>query len=278
MSNLILQTIGEWMNASLQTGPMAVVALSILVSTVIIPLTLYRWINSITVAYGYSVAFVAYRLSCAFSVPNYYSDAASLLAAATIFHGLVLGSYLFLRDWSGYRPFIYEDMPMMKRLLVSLTVSVLYALMMTPLLYALRSPVHAEGWARRISYFGAYMAWAAAIGEVIADGHKHVVKNYLSKNDQHFSGPFRGLYRVTRHPNYMCEATFWLGTFITGTPSIQNSIVGWTAAVLGAVSIIYIVIDATNHLEQCHKEKYGDQDIYEEWKRQVPYALFPFIC
>ena len=124
--------------------------------------------------------------------------------------------------------------------------------------------------------------------ETIADLQKYVVKQtqpqlQKAKDDDHdtnqelFVGPTNGVYRrLSRHPNYLGHVLFWLGQFVAGMPSLHG-IVPWVCSLLGAFGIVNVMKMATGRLEKQQKEKYEGQPDYDQWTKDVPWSLFPFV-
>ena len=83
--------------SSLQSGPSGILALSAVTWSVVLPLTLYKKMYGIGVAYGFSVAAAGLTMLNVLSTPS-SSQSAVLLAKACMFYGVRLGSYL-LRKW-----------------------------------------------------------------------------------------------------------------------------------------------------------------------------------
>jgi hypothetical protein len=83
--------------SNLQSGPYGVLALSAVTCSVVLPLTLYKKVYGIGVAYGFSVLAAGYTM---LQVMAPSSHAATLLAQACMFYGARLGSFL-LREYCG---------------------------------------------------------------------------------------------------------------------------------------------------------------------------------
>jgi steroid 5-alpha reductase family enzyme len=287
--------MSSWIQSNLASGPLGVLALTAIASLIQVPITQYKTLYSISVGYGYAVALIGYVVlrqsssSSSSSLLSLIDDPATLLAYATIAYGLRLGTYLLWREYSqpSRRAAHHgRELSRPKRFGLALTVSVLYACMTTPLLYAMRAAtltsMPQRKWKRRIAYLGAIMAWTGTVTQAVADGHKHHVKstkpNTSSKSTKPlFVGPTQGLYRITRHPNYTAELLFWVGLYVSGMPCFGTSVVGWMASSLGVASIVSIMMGATKRLEQRQQESYGGQAMYERWKVDVPSTLIPFV-
>lgn len=200
---------------------------------------------------------------------------AQALVASAAFYGVRLALFLLARDLLGYKPLRAAnrpETPRLGRIPFATSLALFYGFMTTPLLYAMRAEVLTS----LLSKVGVGLAWTGAVLEAVADFHKIVVKNKGKKSDD-FSGPFGGVYRITRHPNYTGEVVFWTGILIAGLPTFGKSIAGYVSSLLGYVGIIKIMTGANASLEKRQGENYGGQDAYETWKKDVPYPLIPFV-
>ena len=92
-----------------------------------------------------------------------------------------------------------------------------------------------------------------------------------------FHGPTKGVFALTRHPNYTGEVATWVGLYMAGLPAFGKSVVAWVCSTAGVYGIVSIMRKATSSLEKRQQEKYGGQKSYEDWKKKVPAPLFPFV-
>ena len=108
--------------------------------------------------------------------------------------------------------------------LVVLTCALLYAMMCSPMLWHAQTANAVPAGSLPVVYAGLAAQWFGAILEAVAD---------QQKSDYKFSdaGKSRwcdvGVYARCRHPNYLGELMFWLGTFVAGVPAMAAS--GWRA-------------------------------------------------
>jgi len=280
----ILQTLAS----SLRSGPYGIPALFALASAVNLPLTLYRQAYSFSVGYGFSV--FAMATACALSIrpptPSLTSANPSLLlASAAAFYGLRLGTFLLARELTvPSKAKVIKEMdktPRLKRVPLVANVSLFYALMTGPVLYALRAPVPAGGVRAAVALGGAALAWGGAVLEAVTDLQKWSFNRGGGGNggvvERVFVGPTGWAYSVVRHPNYLGEVLFWTGMFVGGVPSFGRNYVAWIGSTLGLAGIWAIMLNATKRLEGKQKESYGGQEAYENWTLRTRYPLLPFL-
>lgn len=249
----------------------ALVALTVIAMFVCIPMTQYKTVYGDTVAYGFSVFLQTIIIRAVFPpAPNSLGD---ILTYAVLFWGLRLSVYLYVRDIIGWsRDSNVETR--FKKLTVSIGLCVYYALVTSPLLYALRYPVTDPAY-NPLVWSGVGLTWAGAILETVADAHKFSIKLYQKDLDK-FEGPSTGVYRLSRHPNYAGEIMFWMGIWIASLPSIYASITSAIASTIGFVMLVCILMfEASVRVEREQKRKYAGQIKYEKWKEQVPMSVFP---
>ena len=261
----------SWVTPNLQSGPLGVVALSAVTWSVVLPLTLYKKVWGIGVAYGFSVCAAGLALLQLVSNADPMS-ASSLLAKACVAYGARLGGYVLLRDLVRKKPSAVKNGSVVSRVTFSLSLSLFYALLTTPALYAMRHPSESV-----VSMAGAVQAIVGLSLEAIADAQKFLVKSKNNHAEGDFVGPTGGTFAISRHPNYLGEILFWVGLFVGGAPSFGKHAVAWICSGLGLMGILSIMLKATSGLEKRQSEKYTGQEKYDTWKSKVKYPLFPFV-
>lgn len=85
-----------------------------------------------------------------------------------------------------------------------------------------------------------------------------------------------GLWRKSRHPNYLGEMSVWAGLFIFVLPSLD----GWQA-LIALTSPLYIIslisfVSGIPLLEKSADERWGKDKDYQNYKKEVP-VLIPSI-
>lgn len=287
-TSALSSTIGpviETLHQTLVSGtPLrAIGALYAVASLTVVPLTWYRTAYSFSVGYGLSVAAMAAVLLSAF--PSNFSvsmaSAPTLLALTALIYGVRLGGFIFLRERTvESKRKAFDDMnkrPILKRTPLALGVSLLYALMMSPALFALRGAVKAGSVSEKAQVFFTGVAAFGMLLESIADQHKYEAKRQSKEGEDKFVGPTTWSYKLCRHPNYLGEILHWFGLFAAGSVSFGKSITAWVAGVLGLWGILAIMFGSSAGLDKKQAEKYDGQSAYEEWKGKVTSSIIPFI-
>lgn len=245
------------------------------VSLLISSLGFYRLLYFISIGYAFSVTAMAIMLTVIFR------DTLSLLVAlhgvALALYGLRLGGYLVLRErYDAYRRELVEmdkrasGVTGPKKLLIWLSVSVLYVLLVTPYLFNLQHSAESGTTPLPTLVYGLVIAVLGLGLEAFADRQKSLFKR---GNPDRFCDV--GLYRWVRCPNYLGEIVFWVGNWVAGVSSFIHW-GDWVASLIGLICIILIMIGSTKRLEAKQEERYGSRSEYQKYVRTVP-VLFPFI-
>lgn len=225
-------------------------------------------------------------------------------AALILGYGLRLFAFLFWRQVgqdAGYggadgKLAQLDKTPRSQRTSLILSTAFFYALMCCPLLYhaqvgtaALRVP-----FGKHILATGAGLAGFGLFVEALADLQKSLFKIRLRAAGAADRLCTEGLYAVCRHPNYLGEILFWIGSCILGLPAIfaqASSLPVWQTIAhavfsgLGLFGIVMIMISATKRLDGRQEanapEKWpqlgkdGELDSYAKYKSRT-FKLFPW--
>jgi len=269
---------------SLRSGPFGVLALAVVASSVVTPLTIYRQAYSFSTAYALSIMGMAVALLATFDVSG--SIPTVSLLAAMVVYGFRLGSFLLVRQATvaSKRDLIlkFEKTPRLKRVPFALAVGLFYALMMTPALYLCRvassGGVGLSETANQIVSASGALIWFAVIVQAWTDAQKSLAKRGKDES-MDFHGPSQGWFGVSRHPNFMAEIMVWIGVFVGGLPALLNggqwssmgvgNAVALVCSVLGFSGIVQTMLGSTKRLETKQETKYGGQLPYEEWKAKT---------
>lgn len=259
----------------------------------VIPITYWRKVFSISVGYGAAIATMSLVLMRTFDVPllsspiQYRLSPSVLLVLATLLYGVRLAAFLILRQGTVYginkQSDIAEQMSRIKSNLLAVSVSLLYACLLLPVLCTLqahhkRNDDHGIC-IRFMEYVGLTMCYLGLLMETVADHQKYMVKRRFGAayDGTEFVGPTGGMYRICRHPNYLGEVLFWMGIYVTSTFSLGTNVIAWVFSTLGLWSIVSIMLGSTVRLERKHNEKYGNQEKFQAWHNHVKTPLFPFV-
>ncbi len=118
------------------------------------------------------------------------------------------------------------------------------------------------------------LIWAVGFSvETVADAQKFVFSQNLINKDKFINS---GLWRYSRHPNYLGEILCWLGLYIFALPILS----GWSIiiAIISPIYIAYLLIFVTGipKLEAYADQKWGKNKDYQEYKKRTG-TLVPFI-
>lgn len=108
--------------------------------------------------------------------------------------------------------------------------------------------------------------------ETIADWQKFRFKNRVESQGLWVDS---GLWRYSRHPNYLGEILCWWGLFIFTLP-VQS---GWSyLTIIGPIFITGLLLFVTGipPLEKRYEQRYGDNEDYQQYKQNTS-LLVPFL-
>lgn len=197
-----------------------------------------------------------------------------LLCLLLLAYGIRLAGFLIYREAknAAYRKTLAEaakdasgdHMSFLVKLMIWLSVAVLYAAETAPVLY--RGTVEGNhSW-----ILGALIALFGIVFESVADHQKSAYK----KVDPH-SPAMKGLYKIVRCPNYLGEIIFWTGIFVSGIPVCQG-MGQWIVCLAGWITIVGVMFSSAARLEKRQNRNYGHMKQYVEYAEHTP-ILIPFV-
>jgi len=124
-----------------------------------------------------------------------------------------------------------------------------------------------------LSLFG-FFVWLIGISiEAIADQQKFAFKNNSINKGKWVN---IGLWKYSRHPNYLGEILCWVGIYIYTFPSLP-----YIVRILGLLSPLSIItlllfVSGIPKLEEKADKKWGSNKDYQEYKKKTA-VLIPYI-
>ena len=231
-----------------------------------------HFIFFISLGYGLSVAGMAVGLLCLYH--THLNSLSTLICITCICYGLRLGFFLLLRDIKSksYKEHLKartaksSHQSIFTKIMMWIYVSLLYTFQVSPIFYRLanHSPSDIYG------IVGLFIQVAGLLLESIADQQKGTFKKV---NPTKFCDI--GLYRWVRCPNYLGEAVFWTGLFVSGI-RIYSGVLQWFIASFGWACILVIMISAVRSLEKRQNMQYASDPHYASYIAQTP-LFIPFL-
>jgi steroid 5-alpha reductase family enzyme len=118
-------------------------------------------------------------------------------------------------------------------------------------------------------YTGVVIFTVGFITEIIADNQKTLFRKDPNNKDRFINS---GLWKYSRHPNYLGEITLWLGISIISFSSLN----GWEIITLISPIFTYLLlvyVSGIRILEYNGNKKWGHLDSYKEYKDKTPRLL-----
>ena len=250
--------------------------LLLIIALIISSLGFYRTVYFISIGYAFSI------VAMAVITPLRHIDTLHwygvLQNALLVLWGLRLGIFLVRREYQasygkelkGVRD-RSAGMAWWTKLLVWVSVSILYVLMYSPALF---NSVTTLGSGSTFSDLFIFLGLFVMVFGLVLEGWADRVKsNFKAKQPDRYCDA--GVYQWVRCPNYLGEITFWVGNWIVGI-AFYNSPMKWVAGLIGLICIVLIMIGSTKRLEKAQTERYGALPKYQQFIHTVP-VLFPFV-
>jgi steroid 5-alpha reductase family enzyme len=259
----------------MSTTILSVLPILLAITLVITTVGFRRMVYFLNIGYAFSIAAVAIA-----SVGLLWKNASFLVVlqgAAVAFWGLRLGIFVVKRELSANyekeRARIdaeYNGIRLPAKFVIWVTVSVLYLMMVSPILFGLENSPKTFLSGSAAQWIGFMAMSGGLILEGIADRQKSAFK---AKNPNTFCNT--GLYRWVRCPNYLGEITFWVGNWVMGIAFYRTAF-EWVISLMGMLCIVFIMFGSTRRLERTQVKRYGALPEYQQYTRTVP-VLLPFV-
>lgn len=231
-----------------------------------------KFVWFISLGYGFSIAGIGVALPIIFW--NSLTPVTAIMSLLFVVYGLRLGLYLLIRERrsASYAKTMQNDikdgstMKMVAKISIWITCALLYVLEVSPVAFRLNNKASDDV----LAIVGCSIMALGIILESVSD---------FTKNRYKKSHPDRfcdiGVFKIVRCPNYLGEVLTWTGVLVSGIGSMS----GWlqyVAAILGWVSIVYIMFGGARRLEIRQNRHYGDNPEYQSYVKKVP-ILLPLV-
>ena len=121
-----------------------------------------------------------------------------------------------------------------------------------------------------VSSIGLVIALTGILIEGIADSQKFIFKNKEENRGKWINS---GLWKYSRHPNYLGEIMMWVGVFVYCLVYV-NGIGLITILSPIYITVLLLFVSGIPTLEKKDEQRYGDSKEYQEYKRDTG-ILFP---
>jgi steroid 5-alpha reductase family enzyme len=85
-----------------------------------------------------------------------------------------------------------------------------------------------------------------------------------------------GVWRISRHPNYLGEIMVWSGMYLAVVASLSGSNKIWALASPIYIAVLLLFVSGIPLLEKSADKKWGNNKDYQEYKKKVP-VLVPSL-
>ena len=119
-------------------------------------------------------------------------------------------------------------------------------------------------------YFGAFIFLSGFLVEIIADNQKTKFRKDPINKDNFIT---TGLWKYSRHPNYLGEITLWLGVAVMSLSSLSGlQLITLVSPIFTYFLLVYV--SGVRILEETGRKKWGHLDSYKEYIKNTPSLLF----
>lgn len=119
-------------------------------------------------------------------------------------------------------------------------------------------------------YFGVFIFLLGFLVEIIADNQKTKFRKDPINKDNFIT---TGLWKYSRHPNYLGEITLWLGVAVMSLSSLSGlQLITLVSPIFTYFLLVYV--SGVRILEETGRKKWGHLDSYKEYIKNTPSLLF----
>jgi len=203
-----------------------------------------------------------------------FEEGSLVIAAMVVVWAMRLGSFLFLRihragedrRFRSIKPDFLQFL--MTWTLQGMWVSLTFSAGLAAMTSGREHPVDAVVLAGVVLWFAGFLI------EVVADNQKTRFRRH-EENANRFI--HKGLWRISRHPNYFGEILLWLGITIVALPVLE----GWQFATLASPVFVWLLltkISGVRMLENRARKQWGEDPDYQAYHKRTPMLIpNPFL-
>ena len=245
----------------------------VIVSAVLCSIGFYRFVWFMSVGYGLAVAGCGLAMAIAALTLGQVGIPYLLLCLLIVIYGCRLGLFLLIRELknTAYKKTLdaqTKPVPFFVKVCMWAMMAFLYPFQLSGALYRLANG-QATASVDYLLWIGILITALGIFLEAAADKQKSEQKKVRPE-----MAATQGLFRLCRCPNYFGEILFWTGIFISGIPVLRGA--QWIIALIGYVTIVYIMFSGAKRLEKRQNKNYGDKDEYRKYAATTP-ILIPFV-
>tara|TARA_A100001011_G_scaffold380334_1_gene447530 strand:+ start:49 stop:888 length:840 start_codon:yes stop_codon:yes gene_type:complete len=123
-----------------------------------------------------------------------------------------------------------------------------------------------------VTYLGILLFVIGFILEIVADTQKTNFRKIKNNKDKFITS---GLWKYSRHPNYLGEIILWIGVAIISYSSLEiNQLFTLISPIFTYLLLVHV--SGINLLEKSGEKKWGNLNEYKKYKRETP-RLFWFM-
>lgn len=228
----------------------------------------------ISIGYGFAVSCGSIAILILAAINGRLNVVLLLQCAVMLVYGLRLGLFLYLRETknAAYKKTLDSQtgndkkMPIFVSIFMWIYSAFLYDAELSPIFFR----NYHNDYDSIMPWIGVVISAIGVCMEAFADKQKSA-----QKVDRPNMVATEGLYKFTRCPNYFGEILTWTGVFVGGITALQGV---WekVIAIVGYITIVFIMINGAQRLEKRQDERYGEMQEYKDYIAKTP-ILFPFI-
>ena len=234
----------------------------------------YRFVWFMSVGYGLSSAGIGLCMLVMSALGGQFHWLYAVHCLLFVIYGIRLGGFLLLRELKNakYREKMRQvggdvKVPVFVAVFMWAYCGFIYVMQASGLVYRYFNGVASSP--KVFAYIGCIISLIGMLTEAFADRQKSA-----QKKENPDMPAMKGLYKLSRCPNYFGEIMFWTGVFISGIGALKG--LQWLVAAIGYIEILGVMLSGAKRVEGRHIKNYGNNPEYQRYADTTP-LLFPFV-